>query len=253
MVFRFVEEGFDRVLIDCDSTLSEIEGIDEMARRKRCLEPVQAITRRAMEGRVDFAESFEERLAIIQPTLTEVQQVGDLYIRKATPGARELVTHLMSAGIEIYIVSGGFRIAVNALAEHLGLSADHVIANDLYFDASGRYEGFNREAPAAKSDGKRLVAENLGGVMAMVGDGASDLEAKEAVDLFIGFCGIERRPIIEDRADVVIYNRNLMSVYPFLLGAHRLQSEHMPVDSHIRINSDALRKAYLAAGLRLSA
>lgn len=253
MLFRFVEEGFDRVLIDCDSTLSEIEGIDEIARRKKCLEPVQAITRRVMEGRVDFASSFEERLAIIQPTLTEVQQLGDLYIRKATPGACELVKHLASAGIEVYIVSGGFRIAVNALAEHLGLSADHVVANDLFFDASGRYVGYDRDAPTARSNGKRQIAENLGGVMAMVGDGASDLDAKEAVDLFIGFCGVERRPIIEDRADIVVYNRNLMSVYPFLIGAHRLQSENMPVDSHIRINSDALRKAFLAAGLRLSA
>lgn len=253
MLFRFVEEGFDRVLFDCDSTLSSVEGLDELARRKKCVDRVAEITSAAMEGRVDFADSLERRLSLIRPTAVDLQNLGELYVKKAVSGGRELTHRLQHAGIEVHIVSGGFLPAIRPLAEYLGIPEDRIIANEMFFDRQGCYTGFDTGRPTAHSYGKKLVAESLSGVKALVGDGASDLEAAGSVDLLIGYCGVVRRQTVERQADVVVYSPTLMSIFPLLVGAHRLSSESHPIDAHVRVNSEALRQAYLAAGLRISA
>ena len=78
----------------------------------------------------------------------------------------------------------------------------------LSFEENGTYLDFDRRSLLTRAGGKELVvravrARSKGGA-AMIGDGASDLEAKPAVDLFIGFGGVHTRPVVRDNADVFV-------------------------------------------------
>ena len=180
------------IVFDCDSTLSSIEGIDELGRVRgpEVFARVEAMTHDAMNGKLAVEAVFGERLRIIQPRAADVAAVGRQYIDTIEPTALATLAALRSAGWTPIILSGGFRNAIRPLAEHLGIA--RVEAVDLYFDAAGDYAGYDEAYPTTRSGGKpevirALKAELRPARVVMVGDGVSDLETKPEVDLFIGF------------------------------------------------------------------
>lgn len=180
------------IVFDCDSTLSAIEGIDELGRVRgpEVFARVEAMTNDAMNGKLPVESVFGERLRIIQPTSADVAEVGRHYIETVEPTARATIAALRAQGWTPVIVSGGFRPAIRPLADFLGI--ERVEAVDLYFDARGFYRGYDETYPTTRSGGKPEVITRLRQELApqrvvMVGDGVSDLEAKPVVDLFVGF------------------------------------------------------------------
>ncbi len=180
------------LLFDCDSTLSAIEGIDELGRLRgpEVYAQVEAMTRAAMDGGAPLEDVFAERLRLIQPTATEVKHVGQMYIDQMEPDAAEVVRGLGENGWTPVIVSGGFRQAILPLAKLLGIG--RVEAVDVFFQADGAYRDFGRDCPTARARGKneviaRLKQEFSPQRVVLVGDGASDLETAPDVDLFVGF------------------------------------------------------------------
>jgi phosphoserine phosphatase len=180
------------ICFDCDSTLSAIEGIDELARLRGpdCFRRVEAMTNDAMEGRIPLDEIFARRLQIIQPTRADAARVGKMYVERIEPTAIETLRGLRERGWKTVIVSGGFTQLIEPLARVVGI--DRVEAVALKFDAAGNYAGYDTEHPASRRGGKpeliqRLRAELNAEKTVMVGDGASDLETRDAVDLFVGF------------------------------------------------------------------
>ena len=180
------------IIFDCDSTLSAIEGIDELARLRGpgTFAEVEAMTTAAMEGKIPVEEVFARRLAIIRPQLADVAAVGRVYVATVEPTALATLVALKAAGWTPLILSGGFRQIIAPLAAYLGIG--RVEAVDLYFDAAGNYTGFDEKFPSTRSGGKpvrigELKAELQPERIVMVGDGVSDLETKPVVDLFVGF------------------------------------------------------------------
>ena len=180
------------IVFDCDSTLSSIEGIDELGRVRgpEVFARVEAMTHDAMNGKLAVEAVFGERLRIIQPRAADVAAVGRQYIDTIEPTATATLDALRAAGWTPIILSGGFRNAIRPLANHLGIS--RVEAVDLYFDAAGEYAGYDERYPTTRSGGKPEVIRALNAELkparvVMVGDGVSDLETKPEVDLFIGF------------------------------------------------------------------
>lgn len=180
------------IVFDCDSTLSSIEGIDELGRVRgpEIFARVEAMTHDAMNGRLAVEAVFGERLRIIRPRAADVAAVGAQYIDTIEPTAVATLAALRSAGWTPIILSGGFRNAIRPLADHLGVA--RVEAVDLFFDAAGDYAGYDEAYPTTRSGGKPEVIRALKAELApsrvvMVGDGVSDLETKPEVDLFIGF------------------------------------------------------------------
>ncbi len=197
------------IFFDCDSTLSAIEGIDELARLRgaRVFAEVEAMTRDAMEGKISVEEVFARRLEIIRPRLRDVVAVGRMYVEQVEPAARAAIAELKAAGWTPLILSGGFSQAIAPLAKHLGIA--RVEAVDLYFDAAGAYTGFDEGYPSTRSGGKpvRITAlqHELGPArMVMVGDGVSDLETKPVVDLFVGFGRYTPRDRVRQQARVFL-------------------------------------------------
>ncbi|MEY2750435.1 MAG: hypothetical protein RLZZ550_406 [Verrucomicrobiota bacterium] len=194
------------LLLDCDSTLSSIEGIDELGRLRgpATFKAVEDMTNAAMNGGTPMEAIFAKRLEIIQPTAAELAAIGAQYIATVEPTALASLAKLRAAGWKIAIVSGGFTQAIRPLADFLGI--DRVEAVTLKFHADGSYAGFDDSCPTCKSKGKNVVARRLRAEhqathVVMVGDGASDLEVKGDADVVIGFGRYVQRPKVVAGAD----------------------------------------------------
>ena len=203
---RDVSDELRLVIFDCDSTLSAIEGVDELARVRgpQLFAEVEAMTHAAMDGKIPVQAVFSQRLEIIRPSKEDVAAVGQRYIDEIEPTIEALLPKLRDAGWTPVILSGGFRQAIAPLAAHLGIKL--IEAVDLVFDADGNYTDFDREYPTTRSGGKPEVVEALRHELnperiVMVGDGVSDLETRDMVDLFVGFGGYMRRDKVESEAE----------------------------------------------------
>lgn len=204
--------GFASVVFDCDSTLVAVEGIDELAEGMR--EEVRALTDAAMDGRVPLEEVYGRRLALIRPSRARVEALGRSYVEALVPGARETIAALRALGKEVRVVSGGVAPAVEAVAAELGIPAEHVAAVGIRFAGDGSYAGFDERSPLARSDGKAEVIRGwaLPRPVLLVGDGATDLEARPAVDAFCAYMAVADRPPVAAAADFVLRARDLRGV-----------------------------------------
>jgi phosphoserine phosphatase len=204
--------GFASVVFDCDSTLAAVEGIDELAGPFR--EQIQALTDAAMQGTVPLEEVYGHRLELIRPTRRQVDDIGSMYVRGLVPQARETVAALRWLGKTVRVLSGGLRPPVEAVAAELGLSPDEVGAVGITFDDDGAYLGYERDSPVARSGGKAqvLAAWQLPRPVLLVGDGATDAEARPAVDAFAAYMGVAFRPAVAAAADYVLREPSLAPV-----------------------------------------
>ena len=208
------------LIFDCDSTLSSIEGIDELARVRgpEVFKRVEEMTNEAMDGKIAVEAVFGRRLEIIRPGAADVAAVGRRYIETIEPDAITAIAAARKAGWTPLIISGGFRNAIRPLADHLGI--ERIEAVDLFFDAAGNYTGFDEAYPTTRSGGKpeviqRLKREFSPAKIVMVGDGASDLETKPVVDLFVGFGRYMAREKVKRESARFIH---ALSELPALLG-----------------------------------
>ena len=197
------------ICFDCDSTLSAIEGIDELARLRglAVLGRVEMMTNDAMEGLVTVESVFERRLEIIEPRREDVAAVGRRYVETVEPTARDTIAALVARGWTPVIVSGGFTQAIQPLADYLGVA--RVEAVELKFTADGTYDGYDETAPTTRTGGKaevvaRLRRELQPSLTWMVGDGVSDLEVKSEEVSFIGFGRYVVRPKVKAEAGIFI-------------------------------------------------
>ena len=206
MIHKPVRRRGKLMFLDCDSTLSEIEGIDELARMRgaQVYDEVAALTHAAMNGEVPLDKVFSRRMEIIRPDKETCDLVAARYIETLTPGAMELICTLKANGWLPVILSGGFAPLIAPMAEALGIA--HVEAVPLYFDADGKYAGYGESYPTTRNGGKNEVIREWKQAMlpervVMMGDGVSDLETQTDVDVFIGFGGVVDRPRVRNEAD----------------------------------------------------
>jgi phosphoserine phosphatase len=213
---------FRTVLLDCDSTLSAIEGIDELA--VNCREDVAKLTDLAMRGQIPLEEVYGRRLQLVRPTRAALEALGRLYVERMVPDARETIAALQAGGVDVRIISGGLLPAVLAVAAELGIPRDHVAAVDIELASDGSYAGFDDKSPLAATGGKRVAIERwhvLRPAM-MVGDGSTDLEARPVVDMFVAFAGVVERPVVVNSADAVIRANSLAPLLPLVLHVDEL-------------------------------
>ena len=180
--------------------------MDELASEYRA--EVAALTESAMVGEVALEEVYGRRLDLIQPGARDVRHVGQRYIEERVPGVEDAIAALHENSVDVRVISGGLLPAVIHLTRFLGIPDDRVAAVDVAFDRRGRYLGFDSESPLARAGGKAEVLRRwrpvTQGPWMLVGDGATDLEARDEVDLFVAFAAIVRRPAVIAGADLVI-------------------------------------------------
>lgn len=205
------------VFFDVDSTLVSIEGIDELAAGNR---DIAALTEQAMNGQIALEEVYGRRLEIVKPTTSDIEALSEKYLQALLPDVVDVVQKLKERGTDVHLVSAGIEQAIIPLLERLSLPRRALHAVRVDFHDDGSYRDYDRRSPLTRSGGKEVAITNVRvrtkGKAAMVGDGASDLEAKPAVDLFIGFGGVQRRENVRAGADVYVEEPRLTSILNIL-------------------------------------
>ena len=179
-----------RLLVaDLESTIIENEMLDELAERLGIRPRVAEITRRAMNGEIDFVNALEARVALLKGVGARVLKEATARIR-LTPGACALVATMRRAGAATALVSGGFTVFAEPIA--LALGFDRVVANRLDL-VRGRIAG-TVQPPIMTRDTKRETLLTLAGELGIVpaqtiavGDGANDLPMLAAAGIGIAF------------------------------------------------------------------
>ena len=206
------------VCFDMDSTLIQTEVIDELAELAGVGEKVRAITEAAMNGEIDFNESFKQRMALLEGLSEEVLQTVAENL-PITKGAHRLMKALKYYGYKTAILSGGFSYFGHYLQKELGI--DYVHANELEIKdgkLTGKYIGeiVNGEK---KAEFLKAIAEKEGihiNQTIAVGDGANDLPMLNLAGLGIAF---HAKPTVKENAETSISSLGLDGVL-YLLGYH---------------------------------
>ncbi len=202
------QPAFATVILDVDSTVSGIEGIDWLAARRgeRVANEVASLTDRAMRGEIALEDVYGARLALVRPDREGIAALANEYIAHVAPGCAAAIAGMSSAGIDVKLVSGGLRPAIMPLVRHLGLSPSDLFAVDVRFDTDSKYLSFDESSPLTTASGKRDVVESMSArrPAIAVGDGSTDLAMRPAVDTFVCFTGFTHRDAVVRGADGVV-------------------------------------------------
>ncbi len=199
---------FDSVILDVDSTLCNIEGIDWLAARRGpdVADAIVRLTERAMNGEVPLEAVYGDRLALIRPTNSDIAHLARAYTDALAPGARDSIFRMRDKGVALALVSGGIRQAIRPLARELGFSDGSLHAVSISFDADGQFLGYDERSPLATQHGKKdiVAALALPRPSLAVGDGATDAAMRQATDAFAAFTGFVKRDAVVRTADYVV-------------------------------------------------
>ena len=189
--------------MDMDSTLINIECIDEIADAVGKKNEVSEITEAAMRGEIkDFSESLRRRVALLKGV--PATALDEVFSRRLhlNPGTKELIAGAHAKGIHTLLVSGGFTFFTQKLQAQLNLSETH--ANQLeIIDGflTGQVLGniVDGAAKAAYVEARCLaLGANKHAAIAM-GDGSNDLLMMQGAGLSIAY---RAKPIVKEKADV---------------------------------------------------
>ena len=206
------------VCFDMDSTLIQAEVIDKLAELAGVGDEVKAITESAMQGEIDFNESFKRRMSLLKGLSEEVlQEVAENL--PITKGAHRLISTLKSYGFKTAILSGGFTYFGKYLQRELGI--DYVHANQLEIKDGVLTGGYLGEIVDGNKKAEYLkeIAEKEGidiNQTIAVGDGANDLPMINLAGLGIAF---HAKPKVKENAQSSISSIGLDGVL-YLLGYH---------------------------------
>lgn len=213
----------DAVVFDCDSTLSTLEGIDELAAIAGVREEVAALTNQAMNGDVPLEAVYGKRLELIRPGRADLAVIAREYLDTLVPGAKQTIAALQARGVAVAIVSGGLRDAILPLANALGIDEANLFAVPLEFDGNGDYLALP-DHPLTTAHGKADVIaawkkQHGFKQVVMIGDGMSDIAARAegAADAVIGYGGIIVRAAVREKADHYSTAADLRDLLPLLM------------------------------------
>lgn len=227
---------YDLIFFDCDSTLSTIEGIDELAKLKGKEERVSLLTNKAMDGDLDLSEVYGKRLRAIRPTRGQLKAVEQRYVETVVEDAKEVIAALHFLNKKVFIISGGLVDAVRGFGRWLGVNPDRIRAVELeYNELSGEWWRYNSpkaqheqtyleyvEGPLTISSGKPDIIKALSGDAHgrrfMIGDGSSDLATNTVVDLFVGYGGVVARDKVKTESPIFIESASISPVLPLVTG-----------------------------------
>ena len=198
-------------IFDFDSTLMDGETLEILAKEIGLQEKIASITKKAMEGELDFFESLIERVKFLEGL--DVSKINS--ICKNLPmmiGAKEIVTELKKAGMTVICFSGGFKNATIPAKDFLGLDGEfsnifHVKNNKLTGLVGGEMM-FN--------DSKGNVLLNLQSILKItpeetmtVGDGANDRSMFQHSATRVAFCAKE---ILKKEANIIVEQKDLTKI-----------------------------------------
>lgn len=205
------------VCFDVDCTITVNDSLDLLAEFMGVGEACAKLTSKAMDGSMNLEASLGERLNLINCRPSDIKRFIKAHppASRLTPGIVDLIKGLKLRGVNVYLISGGFREMTLPIAKYLGIPPENVIANRMLWqwdDETGepsKLVGFDTSEPTAHNRGKPEAIARLrqrfpySGVV-MIGDGITDLEAVQVsggADLFIGYGGVVQRQSVKENCE----------------------------------------------------
>ena len=200
----------DHFIIDFDSTFTQVEALDELARislknhpdREKIYEQIESLTNASMEGRLSFTQSLENRVKLLQANREHLKQLVTHLKKKVSTSFSRNTIFFKNHADEVLIVSGGFKEFIIPVVTEYFIKKENIYANTFVFDDEGNITGYDRSNPLSQEGGKvKLLRElNLQGDIYGIGDGYSDFQLKESgiIKKFFAFTeNIERKSVAE--------------------------------------------------------
>lgn len=204
---------FKLLAMDMDSTLINIECIDEIADFAGKKKEVSEITEAAMRGEItDFAESLTRRVALLKGVPESCLNAVFEERLRLSPGAEELIAYAKSKKWKTLLVSGGFTFFTDKMKDRLGL--DYARSNTLEIvegHLTGRVVG-----PIVDADVKRDTVIETCALLGcdparaiVVGDGSNDLKMMEIAGASVAF---HAKPVVQEKTDFCINHGGLDTI-----------------------------------------
>ncbi|GAB2703751.1 hypothetical protein GCM10027037_32040 [Mucilaginibacter koreensis] len=197
-------------IIDFDSTFTQVEALDELARislkkhpdREKIYQQIEDFTNAAMEGKMSFSDSLEGRIKLLQANQQHLKQLVKHLRKKVSVSFSRNDIFFKQHQDEVLIVSGGFKEFITPVVTEYHIKKENIYANTFLFDIDGNIVGYDRANPLSQEGGKvKLLRElDLQGDIFGIGDGYSDFQLKESgiIKKFFAFTeNIERKSVIE--------------------------------------------------------
>ncbi len=198
------------IAFDLDNVLIDGEAIDEIGKLMGVESKISKLTKKAMEGDLDFETALKERAALLKGA--SVENIKEVVSKiPLMEGAEETIAELKKRGYKIATITGSFEIIANRMKDDLGL--DYAFSNVLH-EEEGKLTG-EVSGPLVTGSKAEILKEIMemekvkADESAAVGDGANDVSMLEEAGLGIAF---NAKPVLKEKADVVIEKKDLREI-----------------------------------------
>ena len=200
-------------IIDFDSTFTQVEALDELARisleqhpeKETIYQEIERLTNLAMEGKISFRESLSGRVQLLQANKTHLAKLVTYLKKKVSKSFSRNKEFFKAHSDTAWIVSGGFKELITPVVSAYHIKKENIYANTFKFDAEGNIIGYDENNPLSEEGGKvKLLRQlNINGNIFGIGDGYSDFQLKESglIEKFYAFTENIARQSVTDRAD----------------------------------------------------
>lgn len=202
-------------IIDFDSTFTQVEALDELARialegnpeQEAIYRQIEQYTNLAMEGKISFRESLSQRVALLQANREHLGRLIKHLKKKVSRSFDRNRAFFRQNSDHAWIVSGGFKEFIIPVVTPYGIKKENVFANTFVFDENDNIIGYDENNPLSDEGGKvKLLRElNIEGKLFGIGDGYSDFQLKESglIEQFYAFTENISRSSVTEKADHV--------------------------------------------------
>ncbi|MBE8713095.1 HAD-IB family phosphatase [Sphingobacterium hungaricum] len=200
-------------IIDFDSTFTQVEALDELARisltnnpdREKIYEEIERLTNLAMDGKISFRESLAGRILLLQANKTHLDLLVSHLKKKVSPSFNRNRSFFKEHSENTLIVSGGFKEFITPVVAPYHIKKDQIYANTFLFDEDDLIIGYDMDNPLSEEGGKvKLLKQlKLEGKIYGIGDGYSDFQLKESglIETFYAFTENISRTSVTEKAD----------------------------------------------------
>jgi D-3-phosphoglycerate dehydrogenase len=202
-------------IIDFDSTFTQVEALDELARislekhpdKENIFNKIEEYTNLAMEGKLSFSESLAKRVQLLEADESDLKKLITRLKKKVSNSFSRNANFFKKHADEVLIVSGGFKEFITPVVSQYHIKKENIYANTFVTDSDGKIIDYDHANPLSEEGGKvKLMKQlDLQGDLYGIGDGYSDFQLREGglIKKFYAFTENIARESIVSKADHV--------------------------------------------------